>query len=194
MPPLGETAIPCCTPTYHPPFNTLIELKLLWQLRRNTREGGTITTAAGEDHNATLKNEVMPPLPITNLVMVLGLSAPIPPRGVVSGIGGGAGRAGIALEADPRASEELSAFQACLRIANTRLLNLDYKAMQINALPCNHPEHSPSSSTMNSLDCTHKNTREKCLLEKYIEVRTIYLKFIALLDNDIVPLYSSPIH
>ncbi len=82
------------------------------------RSGGIVTVPAWEDHDASPDNNVVPPPPVADPVMAgLCLSTPISSGGGVGSIGGGAGRARIALGMDPQASEEITPFQACLCIA-----------------------------------------------------------------------------
>ncbi|KAL3812002.1 hypothetical protein ACHAXA_009620 [Cyclostephanos tholiformis] len=127
-----------------------------------------------------------PPPPVADPVMAaLGLSAPIPSVDAVGGVGGGAG---IASGLDPRASEELAALQARLRVANARLSNLDYEAARIDALPRGHPERSPSPPPVYGPDGTRKNTRANRWREKYTEERTVCLESIM----DLIPSMRPP--
>jgi splicing factor 1 len=131
-----------------------------------------------------------PPPPVADPVMAaLGLSAPIPSGGDVGGVVvGGIGGAGIASGLDPRASEELAALQARLRVANARLSNLDYEASRIDALPRGHPERSPSPPPLYGPDGTRKNTRVNRWREKYGEERTVCLESIM----DLIPSMRPP--
>lgn len=124
------------------------------------------------------------------VLAALGLSAPISSTTNASSGGGSAliGMAGLASNVPEKNREELASLQARLRMANSRLSNLEVEAARIDNLPRDHPERSPSPPPIYGPDGTRKNTRANRWREKYTEERTVCLENIM----DLIPSMRPP--
>ncbi|KAL7534415.1 hypothetical protein ACHAXR_005860 [Thalassiosira sp. AJA248-18] len=91
---------------------------------------------------------------------------------------GNSGAVGLAASVPQQNQSELSSLQHRLRVANSRLTNLEVEAARIDALPHGHPERSPSPPPVYGPDGTRRNTRANRWREKYGEERSVCLERI----------------
>ncbi|KAL3799960.1 hypothetical protein HJC23_007433 [Cyclotella cryptica] len=85
----------------------------------------------------------------------------------------------------PSQLPELQSLQSRLRIANSRLTNLESESARIDALPRHHPDRSPSPPPVYNPDGSRRNTRAVRWREKYTEERAECLERILELMNGV---------
>ena len=91
------------------------------------------------------------------------------------------------LQIPPEKQAEYASLQSRLRIANSRLSNLEAESARIDALPRNHPDRSPSPPPIYNPDGSRKNTRALRWKEKYTEERSSCLEDLMSLTNAQLP-------
>ncbi|KAL7481809.1 hypothetical protein ACHAW6_007483 [Cyclotella cf. meneghiniana] len=85
----------------------------------------------------------------------------------------------------PSKLPELQSLQSRLRLANSRLTNLESESARIDALPRTHPDRSPSPPPVYNPDGSRKNTRAVRWREKYTEERAECLERILEIMNGV---------